>query len=148
MHGIDGIDDNDLGDFFEDKYMPSQEEIPDSPVQSVWNSSDLLPQGWQYQKQADEVMFLSEEGTFLTQDDLATIYKFVTQKNKSMNIKTKSKKIQKLKENASEWKPNEYLPEGWLCKDKRDGEKGIFLKTDIGIILKTHKSCSFSQSKQ
>ena len=41
--------------------------------------------------------------------------------------------------NINEWKTNIYLPEGWLCQDKKKGSNEIILRSSSGIRLKTYK---------
>ena len=126
---LEDIDDNDLSEFLEHKSASQQEESSESLNTPGWSLSSLLPEGWQYQKQVDQVMFLSEEGTFLTQADVTSMYKFLGYKKKSTKVKTM----------VNEWKSNEYLPDGWLCKDRR---KGILIKSDDGIILETYSKAA------
>ena len=131
---LEDIDDNDLSEFLEHKSASKQEESSESLNTSGWSLSSLLPEGWQYQKQVDQVMFLSEEGTFLTQADVASMYKFVGFKKKNPRVKTM----------VNEWKSNEYLPDGWLCKDR---STGILMKSDDGVILKTYtKAAAFMKA--
>ena len=93
-----------------------------------WSSSLSLPRGWKYQKQQDQVMFLSDEGTFLTQRDVSRLFRFIGQTNK--------------KEDLSEWTKNLFLPDGWLCKEKKNQEKGIILREEQGTKFYTFKAAA------
>ena len=105
-----------------------QETETETPTVVGWSSSLSLPEGWKYQKQQNQVKFLSDEGTFLTQRDVSRLFRFIGKTNK--------------KEDLSEWTKNLFLPDGWLCKEKKNHEKGIILREEQGTKFYTFKAAA------
>merc|ERR1712129_512191 len=129
-----------------------------------WKASEYLPEGWMGKKtgvkegRTTGVMthFRTETGkrlktykaaaSFMESScnfyklDIERLYLYPT------GERIKSKKKKGIKPSCAEpkkpnsWKTNEYLPEGWMCKDVETGSSNIRVKTNDGKVLKSFKA--------
>merc|ERR1712204_121786 len=102
-----------------------------SPHTQKLNTNEYLPEGWTCKDRKEGKLYIQtetgmklssyksavdymEESSEFTKEDVEKLYLYPDGKNHSQD-----------------WKTNEYLPEGWLCKERKDGTS-IYIKDNNG----------------
>jgi len=107
-----------------------------------WITNEYLPAGWMckdrkhglYLKTDTGVRLSSyraaavymEENTEYTKEDVESMYMYPDGKNHSTQP------------SEEDWTTNEYLPEGWMCKERKEGTH-ICVKTDNGVRFRSYR---------
>ena len=83
-----------------------------------WKTNELLPMGWKFKegKEEEQMQFRSKEGSCVSSKEISKLYHF----------------------NHNTWKPNKYLPEGWMCSSTTGSN--IRLKSNDGSKFYTYKA--------
>merc|ERR1712129_231894 len=112
-----------------------------------WITNEYLPEGWTYMvkkegssnikiqtetgfrlrsyKAAAEYM---EKNSEYSKDDMEKLYFFPDGNDHALNLPL-----------GEAWKTNEYLPTGWMCKDRKSG---LNLKTDTGLRFWSYRAAA------
>jgi len=131
-------------------YPDGKNHSPNQVLDEDWKTNEYLPDGWtcKDKKEGSSYLYIKtdtgvrlhsyraaaefmEENSEFTKEDVEKVYLYPDGKNHSTH--------QLLTE---EWNTNEFLPEGWTCKDKKEGSSYLNLQTNTGLKLHSYKTAA------
>jgi len=115
-----------------------EEKAPNNPMNDDWKTNKYLPEGWTCKEGLTKVCIQTNTGLRLkcyraaaeymednseyTKEDMEQIYLYPDGKNHAQHLPL-----------DEDWKTNEYLSAGWMCKDKKEGSSKIKILTNTAV---------------